>query len=273
MTLALRAAAPMATPTEPVLRLDDVTLRLPGRMLVEHLSCAIGPGTFVALLGPNGAGKTTLLRAILGLVRPQSGRIAVQGALGRGSNGIGYMPQRSTGATPLAVRDVVAAAVHGTRWGLPRHSAATLRQIDAAIASVGAGHLAQRSFAALSGGERQRVLLAPALIGDPALLLLDEPLAGLDPASQASIVALVRDLQCRLGCAVLFSSHDINPLLPAMDQALYIAHGRAAIGPPDQVITAPVLSRLYGAPVRVLRAEGAIVVLPPLAAASGPGGA
>ena len=129
------------------------------------------------------------------------------------------------------------------------------------IELVGAEALAARPLSELSGGERQRLLLAQSLLGSPELLLLDEPLISLDPSRQNEIVALVRALQRDLGLSVLFSAHELNPLLGVLDQVLYLGAGHAAIGTVDDVITAPVLSRLYGAPIEVVRLGGRIFVM------------
>jgi zinc/manganese transport system ATP-binding protein len=134
---------------------------------------------------------------------------------------------------------------------------------------VGAAPLARRKIAELSGGERQRLLLALALLDRPRLLLLDEPLVGLDPPAQAQIVSLVRRLQAELGCTVLCSSHELNPLLPALDLVLYLANRHAAVGTVGEVITGQVLSRLYGARVEVVRAAGRVFVVQPEAGVLG----
>ena len=115
---------------------------------------------------------------------------------------------------------------------------------------------ARRPLAEISGGERQRLLLAQALLGRAALLLLDEPLISLDPHHQHEVVELVRRLQRELGITVLFSAHELNPLLGAMDRVLYLGSGHAALGTVDEVITGAVLSRLYGTPIEVVRLEG-----------------
>ncbi|MDE2580965.1 MAG: ATP-binding cassette domain-containing protein, partial [Rhodospirillales bacterium] len=133
--------------------------------------------------------------------------------------------------------------------------------VDRALDLVDARALARRPLAALSGGERQRLLLAQALLGAPRLLLLDEPLISLDPHRQAEVVALVREVQRRLGIAVLFSAHEVNPLLAAMDRVLYLGAGQAAIGPVAEVVAAPVLSRLYGTPIEVLEVRGRLFVM------------
>jgi zinc/manganese transport system ATP-binding protein len=244
--------------------LDDVTLAIGERVVLANISLAIESGEFVGVLGPNGAGKTTLMRAILGLLPVRSGIIRVLGApVRRGQRSLGYMPQvRSfTAGQRLSGRDFVACAVNGDRWGIPWRNRDEEREVDWALGAVGAADLAPRPLAELSGGERQRLLLAQALLGRPRLLLLDEPLISLDPRHQRAAVALVRDLQKRLDMTVLFSAHEINPLLNSIDRVLYLGHGGAALGPVEEVITAPVLSRLYRSDIEVLRVNGRIFVM------------
>jgi zinc/manganese transport system ATP-binding protein len=113
----------------------------------------------------------------------------------------------------------------------------------------------------LSGGERQRLLLAQCLLGNPRLLLLDEPLISLDPRHQTGVVELVRRVQRELNITVLFSAHELNPLLNSLDRVLYLGSGRAALGTVDEVISKPVLSRLYGSPIDVMRVNGRIFVM------------
>ncbi len=241
-----------------------VTLALGGRTVLADIDLTIEAREFVGVLGPNGAGKTTLMRAILGLVPVRAGEIRVLGAPARhGRTDVGYVPQtRATAtATRLSGRDFVGSAVRGDRWGLPFLGADGHRAVDRALGLVGASDLARRPIGDLSGGERQRLLLAQALLGEPRLLLLDEPLMSLDPHHQHAVIALVRSLQRELRIAVLFSAHDLNPLLPAMDRVLYLGGGQAAIGPVDEVITAPVLSRLYGSQILVTRLNGRIFVM------------
>jgi zinc/manganese transport system ATP-binding protein len=244
--------------------LERVTLALGARTVLSEVSLTIAPGEFVGVLGPNGAGKTTLMRALLGLLAPRSGTIRVLGGpAGRGAHPIGYMPQtRSFGTGQrLSGRDFVACAINGQRWGIPWRNREEEREVDWAIGLVGAPDLAARPLGELSGGERQRLLLAQALLGRPRLLLLDEPLLNLDPRRQRDVVALVSDLKQRFGMTVLFSAHEINPLLGAIDRVLYLGHGDAALGTVDEVITAPVLSRLYRSEIDVLRVNGRIFVM------------
>ncbi len=245
------------------IRFESVRLDLPGRTVLRDASFRIAPGEFVGLLGPNGAGKTTLIRAVLGLLPPAAGCITVAGQPARPGNGaIGYMPQRRATATArLSGHDFIASAWQGTRWGLPLPDRAGQADIARVLALVEAEALARRPLAELSGGERQRLLLAQALLGRPTLLLLDEPLVSLDPRHQAGIVAMVRRLQRSLGITVLFTAHELNPLLRAIDRVMYLGGGQAAIGTVAEVINAPVLSRLYGAPIEVHHAGGHVFVM------------
>jgi zinc/manganese transport system ATP-binding protein len=254
-------------------RVEGASLGHAGRVVLENIDFELRQGEFVGLFGPNGAGKTTLLRSLLGLVSPIAGRIEVLGAAARrGNPDIGYLPQTGGANVPrLRVVDVLAASLGGHRWGFSPVGRVGRAGIERALERVGAASLAERPMSALSGGERQRVLIAQALIGTPRLLLLDEPLAGLDPRHQGEIVALLRDVQLVLGITVMCSAHDINVLLPAMDRALFVAGGGVALGPVAQVATGPVLSRLYGAPIDVVRAGGHIFVSG-AAALSGAGG-
>jgi zinc/manganese transport system ATP-binding protein len=246
------------------IRFDEVGLTLGERAVLADVSFAIAAGDFIGLLGPNGSGKTTLMRAVLGLVRPSRGRIHVLGRPAtRGNPAIGYMPQqRGTNATMrLSGWHFVASAVNGYRLGLPICGRSGRAKIGRVLDLVGAGELERRLVAEMSGGERQRLLIAQALLGEPRLLLLDEPLISLDPHHEQEIVMLVKRLQHELGITVLFSAHELNPLLGAMDRVLYMGRGRAALGTVDEVITGPVLSRLYGSEIEVVRVADRIFVL------------
>ncbi len=241
-----------------------VRLEIGDRCILADTDLAIRDGEFVGVLGPNGAGKTTLMRAILGLVEPVAGRIRVlDRPAARGNPAVGYMPQvRSLAASHrLSGWSFVANAAEGHRWGLPLLSAATRRDVDWALEQVGAQALAKRTLASLSGGERQRLLLAQALLGKPRLLLLDEPLISLDPRHQRSVVELAKHIQRELAITVLFSAHELNPLIDVIDRVLYLGNGQAALGTVDEVITGPSLSRLYGAEIEVLRHNGRVFVL------------
>ncbi|WP_428490578.1 metal ABC transporter ATP-binding protein [Rhodopila sp.] len=242
----------------------DVRLALGGRIILAGVNLNIAAREFVGVMGPNGAGKTTLMRAILGLVRPSRGTIDVLGRPAvRGNPAIGYMPQvrGALSGMRLSGRDFVAHVLDGNRLGLPIPGKAGRIEVDRVLDLVGARDLGARPLAETSGGERQRLLLAQALIGRPRLLLLDEPLISLDPHHQSGVVALTKSLQTELGIAVLFSAHELNPLLGSLDRVLYLGHGQAALGTVDEVITGPVLSRLYGSEIDVVHLKGRIFVM------------
>ncbi len=242
----------------------DVALGLGGRDVLAGVSLEITTGEFVGVLGPNGSGKTTLMRAILGLVPATRGTISVLGRLAaRGNPAIGYMPQNRTSGSDLRLRgwDFVAGVADGHRLGLPFAGKAARAEVDRVLNLVGARDLARRPLAEMSGGERQRLFLAQALIGRPQLLLLDEPLVNLDPHYQSDLVGLTKSLRDELGVTILFSAHELNPLLGALDRVLYLGRGQAALGTVDEVITGPVLSRLYGAEIDVFRLKGRIFVM------------
>jgi zinc/manganese transport system ATP-binding protein len=243
---------------------DKVTISLGRRTILSGASFAIQDGEFIGMLGANGAGKTTLMRAALGLVPISGGSIRVLGAgVTRGNSAIGYMPQNRGDFTSLRLTgfDIVASAAGGAAWGLPLLDVAARREIDWALDMVGARELAKRSIGEISGGERQRLLLSQALLGRPRLLLLDEPLISLDPAHQRSVVEIVKRLLHELKIAILFSAHEINPLLHAIDRVLYLGAGRAVLGAVDEVITGPVLSKLYGAEIEVVRVRDRVFVM------------
>ena len=247
-----------------VIELDRATIAIGGRSVLVDASFAIKRGEFIGVLGPNGAGKTTLMRAILGLLPPRAGEIRVFGrAPQRGDRNIGYLPQVRTVLPDLRVRgfDFIASSVHGERWGVPSLSRADRIMIDKTLTAVGAGDLAARPLSEMSGGERQRLLLAQALLGEPQLLLLDEPLISLDYRYQEAVIDLVRRFARERNITVLFSAHEINQLIGALDRVLYLGNGHAALGTVAEVVTAPVLSKLYGSEINVVHADGQIFVL------------
>jgi zinc/manganese transport system ATP-binding protein len=252
---------------EALIELRDAAVELGGHRVWDGVTLSVGAGEFVAVLGPNGAGKSTLLKALLGLVRVVAGSVRVAGqSPRRGDHQIGYLPQRRSFDPGLRVRgiDIVRLGVDGDRWGLPvaRRRRAARARVDELLDLVGATDLAGRPIGQLSGGEQQRLLIAQALARRPRLLLLDEPLDSLDLPNQAAIAALIADLCRDEGVAVLIVAHDVNPVLSYVDRVLYVAGGSALVGPPEAVITGPALSRLYGAPIEVLRAsDGRLVVV------------
>ncbi len=246
------------------LSITGAGMRLGGCDILQGVNAEVAPGEFLGVFGPNGAGKSTLMRCILGLIPLCSGSISVLGEpAGRANSLIGYLPQSraSLEGTALAARSLVSAVESGNRWGMPWNTKSARAEVERAIGLAGVEEYADRPFSVLSGGERQRVALAQALLGKPRLLILDEPLAGLDPRNQMRMVECIAKIKATTGATILFIAHDVNPLLGVMDRVIYVAGGRAAIGSTDDVISSTVLSKLYGAEIHVVRAEGKIFIV------------
>jgi zinc/manganese transport system ATP-binding protein len=249
---------------QPVLSLRSATLAFGDRVLWSKLTLDVQPGEFVAVLGPNGTGKTSLLKAILGQRDLTSGTITLKGEpVRRGSLGIGYIPQQKLieQGTPLRARDLVTLGVDGHRWGLPVTSAATRRRVDEVLESVGATPFANVPVAMLSGGEQQRIRVGQAVAGRPDLLLCDEPLSSLDLNHQQVVSDLIDEQRRATGAAVVFVTHDVNPILDKVDRVLYLAGGRFRVGTPTEVLRSEVLSYMYGTPIEVIRTRGRVAVL------------
>ncbi|HUJ34742.1 MAG TPA: ABC transporter ATP-binding protein [Solirubrobacteraceae bacterium] len=253
--------------------LVNASVRLAGKRIFTDVELTVGRGQFVAVLGPNGAGKSTLMRALLGLLPLQSGSVTVLGrppAQARAA--IGYLPQRHAFDSSTRIRgvDLVRLGLDGTRWGIPvalttatrRRRKAESARIGEVIETVGATGYAHRAIGELSGGEQQRLLIAQALVRNPQLLILDEPLDSLDLPNQASVAALLRRICTSERVSVLLVAHDVNPLLGYLDQVIYMAGGHATSGSVEEVITSAKLSELYGTPIEVLRTtDGRLVVV------------
>lgn len=247
----------------PVVSLRQATLRLANRDIWKKIDLDVQPGEFIAVLGPNGSGKSSLIKTILGLHALRNGDLTVLGGAPQDSRKhIGYIPQQKAfdRDIPLTGRDLVALAVTGNRWFAGPANAADNKRIDAAIAQVGATRYAQKPLGQLSGGEQQRLRIAQSVVADPPLLLCDEPLLSLDLASQQTVARLIND-QRRKGTAVIFVTHEINPILPMVDRIVYLVNGKTAIGTPKEVLTTERLTHLYGAPVEVLNVHGRILVV------------
>jgi zinc/manganese transport system ATP-binding protein len=257
----------------PAIELAGAAAEMAGRTVWHDVTASIARGEFVALLGANGAGKSTLLKVLLGAVPLAAGSAAVLGRPpGRANRQIGYLPQRHAfdQAARLRGTDIVRLGLDGDRWGLPLPALGAARaranerrvRVAEALQAVGADAYGGRSIGECSGGEQQRILIAQALVRRPELLLLDEPLDGLDLPNQAAIAALVNTICRDRGVGVLLVAHDINPLLPYLDRVIYLAGGRALVGPVNEVVTSARLSSLHGLPVEVLRAsDGRLVVV------------
>jgi len=248
----------------PVLSLRDACLTFGERQLWHRLDLDVQAGEFLAVLGPNGTGKTSLLKVILGQQRLTSGEVRFLGQpVTRGSRRIGYIPQQKLlgDGTPLRARDLVALGINGNRWGVPVSSRAEREKVDGLLEAVGATRYAKNPVATLSGGEQQRLRVAQSIADDPALLLCDEPLLSLDLAHQRAVSELIDTQRKRLGSAVVFVTHDVNPILGMVDRVLYLAGGKFTVGTPDEVLRSEVLTEMYGTPVDVFRTRGRIAVV------------
>jgi zinc/manganese transport system ATP-binding protein len=259
-----------------VLQFEHAGVRRGGRSLWSNVQMTVRRGEFIAVLGPNGAGKSTLLKVILGLLPLSEGRVTVLGSpVRRGHPAIAYLPQRRTFGADLRVRgrDIVHLGLSGTRWGFPLPGLRRLwggevrareeqRRVQKAIELVGATAYANRPIGEVSGGEQQRLLIAQALVTQPRILLLDEPLDSLDLYNQQTVSALIRRISQEYQVTVLLVAHDVNPILPYLDRVIYIGRGQTEIGQPEEVISSETLSRLYDTPIDVLRTrDGRIVVV------------
>jgi zinc/manganese transport system ATP-binding protein len=251
--------------SEAALVFRDAAVRINGRTIWSHLDAEIGDGEFVAVLGPNGVGKSTLIKVVLGLIPVAEGAVEVLGSTpGTHNRAIGYLPQRRSFDAQLRIRgiDIVRLGLDGDRWGLPIGRRRDVARIDEVLHLVGATAYANRPIGEMSGGEQQRLLIAQALVREPALLLLDEPLDSLDLPNQATVAELVATISRERGVTVLLVAHDVNPILPHLDRVIYLGQGAGLIGPPEAVITSESLTKLYETPIEVLHAsDGRLVVV------------
>ncbi len=242
----------------PLVRFDRATLGYGRRVVLSDLTFEIPEGDFLGLVGPNGAGKTTILRAILGSLKPLSGSVTVKQGLR-----FGYVPQRDSVdyGFPLKVVDVVLMGRYD-RIGLGRRPKHTDHEHAMnALAHVGIGHLAQQQLGALSGGQKQRTLIARALVGEPSILVLDEPTNGMDLVSTTQILSLVRELHERHGITVLMVSHALNEVANYVSRIALTMEGAFRIGTVDEIVEEKTLTSMYGIPVEVDEVHGHRIVV------------
>ena len=237
---------------------DHATLAYGRRVVLSDLTFQIPEGDFLGLVGPNGAGKTTILRAILGTLEPSGGSVTRRPELR-----FGYVPQRDQVdySFPLRVLDVVLMGRYD-RVGIGRRPRPDDRdRALAALDAVGIRELALEPLTRLSGGQKQRTLIARALVGEPNLLVLDEPTTGMDLVSTTQILGLVRELHERSGLTVLMVSHALNEIANYVTRIALVQEGSFRIGAVDEIVNERTLSELYGIPVEVDSFAGHRIVL------------
>ncbi len=249
------------------LAVDRISVRLGTREVLAGASLSVTSGEIVAVVGPNGAGKSTLLRAMAGILKPQSGRVALDGVplsnLPRAklARAVAYLPQERAVHWPLAVETVVGLGrlPYGARPGaLGVHDKAA---VDKALSAMDLMELKHRPAIELSGGELARVLLARALAQEAAILLADEPTAGLDPAHQLTLFDRLRALTGE-GRAVVVALHDLSHAARFCDRIVVVKHGRClADGAPEAVLTPDLLASVYGIKARLVHIDGMPLVV------------
>ena len=251
-----------------VVDLSGARLAFGDRVLWDELNLAVRAGEFIAVLGPNGTGKTSLLKVLLGELPLSAGTVTVAGRpVTEGSDLIGYVPQHRAIDPGLTLRgsDLVGLGLDGHRWGVtslrPSERSRRSAAVQTALRQVNADRLASVPVGVMSGGELQRVRIAQALASDPVLLLCDEPLLNLDPANARLVSALIDQRRRDANTAVLFVTHEVNPVLPYVDRVLYLVDGRFQVGTVDEVMTSDTLSRLYRADIQVVKVHGRYVVV------------
>lgn len=248
----------MAPDPVPVVELSGARLAYGPRVLWDHLDLTVRAGEFIAVLGPNGTGKTSLLKVLLGQVPLSAGTVTVSGD-------IGYVPQHRSMDAGLTLRgrDLVGLGYDGHRWGVAglRQRSARRATVTRALEQVDGTTLAGVPVGVMSGGELQRIRVAQALAADPALLLCDEPLLNLDPGNARLVSSLIDQRRRDAHTAVLFVTHEVNPVLPYVDRVLYLVDGRFRIGSVAEVMTSETLSELYRADIQVAKIGGQYVVV------------
>jgi len=218
-----------------LIKADGIEVSIGGRRILSHADARVGAGEIVTLIGPNGADKTTLLRVMLGLMSADRGTVQRRAELT-----IGYMPQKLVldPALPLTVNGFLG-------LGIPRGDTGHGRRL-AVLDEVGAGLVADSPIGDISGGEMQRVLMARALLREPDLLVLDEPVQGVDVVGQADLYALIRHIRDDRGCAVLMVSHDLHVVMAATDRVICLNQHVCCAGHPETVSRHPEFVSMFG---------------------------
>lgn len=245
-----------------VLAAERLSYRLGQRLILDDVSFSVRPGDNIALLGANGAGKSTLLRILLGLLKPTAGQVTLAGQplqrLSRRAiaRQLAYVPQSHVPSFPFSVTHIVAQGRLPTTGLGHVADGADAESVERALVELGIEHLRHRPYTELSGGERQRVLIARAMVQRARLIILDEPVTGLDYGHQLRLLALLERLAAQ-GLSIVSSTHRPEHALACANRVLVLHEGRLlADGPPHAVITCDLLLRLYDVHVRQVEADG-----------------
>lgn len=230
----------------PLLTINNLALAYDGQRLIDGLCFTVSAGDYLCIVGENGSGKSTLLRGLLGLMTPAAGEITRADALSRGE--IGYLPQQTKLQRdfPASVEEVVRSGCLNRRGRRLFAGAHERETVERNLARLGIADLRRRPYAELSGGQQQRVLLARALCASGTLLLLDEPVAGLDPLVSAELYRLIDGLRAD-GLTVIMVTHDLVPALASASHILHLGHGQHWFGTKEAYLTSPLGKHFAGA--------------------------
>jgi manganese/iron transport system ATP-binding protein len=247
---------------KPILHVENVTVRYDGRAALEDISFQLHNGERVALVGPNGAGKSTLFKVIAGVLTPTNGALDISGAGPGGHICIAYVPQRSQvdWNFPVTVADVVMMGRVGKLGFLRWPGRKDWKHVQKALEDVDLGNLAGRQINELSGGQQQRMFIARALAQEAELLLLDEPLTGLDLKSQQAIFDILDELRQR-GVTVMVATHDLDQAADHFDRVMLLNRRLVGFGRPGEVFTADRLVEAYGGHLRLVHIESDVIAL------------
>lgn len=231
--------------------IQNLTLAVSDKVLLKDFSADIQKGERIGIFGPNGAGKSTFLKGLLNIFPRTSGKIFLDGQK------IVYLPQEMD-ALPIdySVMGFLLLIIRGNKLGIPFVSKVDRALCEDVLTQVGAWSLHKKRMKDLSGGERKRIMLAALLLEEPDILLLDEPLANLDPRYQYELLQLIDQLQKKHHFTLLITAHDFNPLLYLLDRVMFIGQGKAVLDVPDKVIQSQVLSDLYQTSLQVVELNG-----------------
>jgi manganese/iron transport system ATP-binding protein len=246
----------------PILEASHVTLKYDGLTALEDITFHLHSSERVAVVGPNGAGKSTLFKIIAGIIKPSRGELNIYGYRPGEHLCIAYVPQRTQvdWNFPVTVADVVMMGRIGKLGILRWPGSRDWKQVRQALSDVGLEKLAGRQISELSGGQQQRMFIARALAQEAELLLMDEPLTGLDFASQEAIFTILDDLRQR-NVTVMIATHDLDQAAARFDRVMLLNHRLVGFGQPAHVFTPDRLAEAYGGHLKIVQANGDLLAL------------